>query len=341
MSAQTETQETEANSDGPLLDLTDAGVKKFIKQAKARGYVTMEELNKVLPSEEVTPDAIEDTLAMLSEMGVNVVEAEEDAAESTGTDVAAAAETSVAEAPAKAAYDRTDDPVRMYLREMGSVELLSREGEIAIAKRIEAGRDAMISGLCESALTFEAIMVWREELANNRILLREVIDLDATYGILNPSSLPHNQPPAAVPGAPAPEGEAEKPESDDEDEDDFDDGGGMSISALEAELRDGVMEVLDAIAADFGAFRKLQDKLVEARLKGEVLSAKDHKAYETLTKTISDRLKTMKLNNNRIEALVEQLYAINKRLIGQEGRLLRLADSYGISRPEFLKAYFG
>ncbi|MFK4059468.1 RNA polymerase sigma factor RpoD [Brevundimonas sp. NPDC046655] len=339
MSAQTETQDTEANSDGPLLDLTDAGVKKFIKQAKARGYVTMEELNKVLPSEEVTPDAIEDTLAMLSEMGVNVVEAEEDAADVEGKEVTTAAETAVAETPAKSAYDRTDDPVRMYLREMGSVELLSREGEIAIAKRIEAGRDAMISGLCESALTFEAIMVWREELANNRILLREVIDLDATYGILNPSSLPHNQPPAGeapAPGAEKPEGEGE-----DEDEDDFDDGGGMSISALEAELRDGVMEVLDAIAADFGGFRKLQDKLVEARLKGEVLSAKDHKAYETLTAAISDRLKTMKLNNNRIEALVEQLYAINKRLIGLEGRLLRLADSYGISRPEFLKAYFG
>jgi RNA polymerase primary sigma factor len=195
MSEQTETQEAEVQSDGPLLDLTDAGVKKFIKQAKAKGYVTMEELNKVLPSEEVTPDAIEDTLAMLSEMGVNVVEAEEDAGEATGTDVAAAAGTAVAEAPAKSAYDRTDDPVRMYLREMGSVELLSREGEIAIAKRIEAGRDAMISGLCESALTFEAIMVWRDELANNRILLREVIDLDATYGVLNPSSLPHNQPP--------------------------------------------------------------------------------------------------------------------------------------------------
>ena len=204
MSAQTETQEAEAQSDGPLLDLTDAGVKKFIKQAKARGYVTMEDLNKVLPSEEVTPDAIEDTLAMLSEMGVNVVEAEEDAEpkEGEGGEVAATAETSVAETPAKAAYDRTDDPVRMYLREMGSVELLSREGEIAIAKRIEAGRDAMISGLCESALTFEAIMVWRDELANNRILLREVIDLDATYGVLNPSSLPHNQPQQPVPGSP-------------------------------------------------------------------------------------------------------------------------------------------
>ncbi|WP_269515871.1 RNA polymerase sigma factor RpoD [Brevundimonas subvibrioides] len=346
-----DTQEApEATTDGPLLDLTDAGVKKFIKQAKARGYVTMEELNKVLPSEEVTPDAIEDTLAMLSEMGVNVVEAEEDAAESTGGELAEKAETSVTEGDAKPTYDRTDDPVRMYLREMGSVELLSREGEIAIAKRIEAGRDAMISGLCESALTFEAIMVWRDELANNRILLREVIDLDATYGVLNPSSLPHNQPQPPIPGQPIPpkpepepepgaEAEAEKPEGDDEDED-FDDGGGMSISALEAELREGVMETLDAIAGDFDAFRKLQEKLVESRLKGEELSAKDRKAYDTLSAAISGRLKTLKLNNNRIEALVEQLYAINKRLIGLEGRLLRLADSYGISRPEFLKAYF-
>ncbi len=341
MTAQTDTPETETSSDGPLLDLTDAGVKKFIKQAKTRGYVTMEELNKVLPSEEVTPDQIEDTLAMLSEMGVNVVEAEEDAEQKDGEggEIAERADTSVAETPAKAAYDRTDDPVRMYLREMGSVELLSREGEIAIAKRIEAGRDAMISGLCESALTFEAIMVWRDELAANRILLREVIDLDATYAVLHPAAAP-GAAETATDDAEAEPAE-EKPEGEDEDDDDFDDGGGLSISALEAELRDGVMEVLDAVAADFGAFRKLQDKLVEARLKGETLSTKDQKAYENLTASISGRLKTLKLNNARIEALVEQLYAINKRLMGLEGRLLRLADSYGISRPEFLKSYFG
>ena len=179
----TEPVETETQSDGPLLDLTDAGVKKFIKQAKARGYVTMDELNKVLPSEEVTSEAIEDTLAMLSEMGVNVVEAEEDAGE--GGEVVAREEQAIIETAKPDAFDRTDDPVRMYLREMGSVELLSREGEIAIAKRIEAGRDTMIRGLCESALTFEAIMVWREELANGRILLREIIDLDQTYIYLN------------------------------------------------------------------------------------------------------------------------------------------------------------
>src|SRR4051794_35728511 len=179
--AEAEAPET-PQSDGPLLDLTDAAVKKFIKQAKARGYVTMDELNKVLPSEEVTSEAIEDTLAMLSEMGVNVVEAEEDA---EGGEVAVREESAVVETTKEPAYDRTDDPVRMYLREMGSVELLSREGEIAIAKRIEAGRDTMIRGLCESALTFEAIMVWRGGWGPGRILLREVIALEQTYGAKN------------------------------------------------------------------------------------------------------------------------------------------------------------
>src|ERR1700759_313896 len=334
--AEAETPET-TGGDGPLLDLTDAAVKKFIKQAKARGYVTMDELNKVLPSEEVTSEAIEDTLAMLSEMGVNVVEAEEDA--EGGGEVAVREESQVVETAKEAAYDRTDDPVRMYLREMGSVELLSREGEIAIAKRIEAGRDTMIRGLCESALTFEAIMVWREELGSGRILLREVIDLEQTYG-------GQNQGASEIPAEAAEEAEVEAEaepgaEGEGENEDDFDDGAGPTISAMEAELREGVMATLDAIAGEFESFRLLQEKLVGAKLKGEDLSAADRKAYETATTTIVQHLKTLKLNNNRIEALVEQLYAINKRLMGLEGRLLRLADSYGISRGEFLKAYFG
>src|SRR4051812_22275130 len=333
--AEADTPET-TGGDGPLLDLTDAAVKKFIKQAKARGYVTMDELNKVLPSEEVTSEAIEDTLAMLSEMGVNVVEAEEDA--EGGGEVAVREESAVVETTKEAAYDRTDDPVRMYLREMGSVELLSREGEIAIAKRIEAGRDTMIRGLCESALTFEAIMVWREELGSGRILLREVIDLEQTYGGQNQGA-PEGPAEAAEEAEPA---EAEPgAEGEGENEDDFDDGAGPTISAMEAELREGVMATLDAIAGEFESFRLLQEKLVGAKLKGEDLSAADRKAYETATVTIVQHLKTLKLNNNRIEALVEQLYAINKRLMGLEGRLLRLADSYGISRTEFLKAYFG
>ncbi len=354
MTNQADTQEAEAASDGPLLDLTDAGVKKFIKQAKARGYVTMDELNKVLPSEEVTSEQIEDTLAMLSEMGVNVIEAEEDAPE--GGEVAVREETAVAATEEKATYDRTDDPVRMYLREMGSVELLSREGEIAIAKRIEAGRDTMIRGLCESALTFEAIMAWREELQTGRVLLREIIDLEQTYGgQVTAEGIPV---PGVIPGAvPAAEGEEEveaaegeapaageeKPEgAEGEDgEDDFDDGAGPSVSAMEAELREGVMATLDLIAGDFESFRKLQERLLEHRLRGVDLSDKDRKAYEAANLAISSKLKTLKLNNARIEALVDQLYAINRKLMGLEGRLLRLADSYGISRPEFLKAYFG
>ena len=337
----------EGPTDGPLLDLTDTGVKKFIKQAKARGYVTMDELNKVLPSEEVTSEAIEDTLAMLSEMGVNVVEAEEDAEPAEGGEVAVREETAVAESADKQSnYDRTDDPVRMYLREMGSVELLSREGEIAIAKRIEAGRDTMIRGLCESALTFEAIMVWREELSGGRILLREVIDLEQTYGGTAAAALAAATPaegaeevlvegeaPAATP--------AEGGEGEGEDEDDFDDGAGPTVSAMEAELREGVMATLDAIASEFESFRALQERLVRHRLKGEDLTDAERNAYETATTAIVQHLKTLKLNNNRIEALVDQLYAINRRLMGLEGRLLRLADSYGISRTEFLRAYFG
>jgi RNA polymerase primary sigma factor len=339
--------EAPAATDGPLLDLTDAGVKKFIKQAKARGYVTMDELNKVLPSEEVTSEAIEDTLAMLSEMGVNVVEAEEEPAEAS--EVVVREETAVAEAADKqSAFDRTDDPVRMYLREMGSVELLSREGEIAIAKRIEAGRDTMIRGLCESALTFEAIMVWREELGQGRILLREVIDLEQTYGgqvaqALSDAAAAEEALDAAV--------QPEEPLDDEDgtraaaaeaaDEDDFDDGAGPTISAMESELREGVMATLDAIAAEFESFRRLQERLVERRLRGEDLVQEDRSAYEAASAAIVLHLKTLRLNNNRIEALVEQLYAINKRLMGLEGRLLRVADSYGISRNEFVKAYFG
>ena len=354
-----ETPEAETTSDGPLLDLTDAGVKKFIKQAKARGYVTMDELNKVLPSEEVTSEQIEDTLAMLSEMGVNVVENEEQGEEGEVTDVAVREDTQVVETTKEASYDRTDDPVRMYLREMGSVELLSREGEIAIAKRIEAGRDTMIRGLCESALTFEAIMVWREELASGRILLREVIDLEQTYGAgvpgpdgqpvpaaeAVPAAVPAGDAPPAAEAAPAGEGGEAAAEGDAEGEgdgeDEFDDGAGPSVSAMEAELREGVMATLDAIAAEFEAFRRLQEKLVQHRLSGQDLPDKDRGDYNARSGAIIQHLKTLKLNNNRIEALVDQLYAINRRLVGLEGRLLRLADSYGISRVEFLRAYLG
>ncbi|GLS32246.1 RNA polymerase, sigma 70 subunit, RpoD [Mesorhizobium albiziae] len=361
--------EREATTDGPLLDLSDDAVKKMIKAAKKRGYVTMDELNSVLPSEEVTSEQIEDTMSMLSDMGINVVEddeageeaegepsaadAEEDAnelAEQTGTAVAA---TTTKKEPT----DRTDDPVRMYLREMGSVELLSREGEIAIAKRIEAGRETMIAGLCESPLTFQAIIIWRDELNEAKILLREIIDLETTYA--GPEA---KQAPIVVHTE-----EAEKPaekqkddpraarrsrdddditnvggESRTEEEEDDEDEASLSLAAMEAELRPQVMETLDTIADIYKKLRKLQDQQVENRLAAAgTLSPSQDRRLKELKDQLIKSVKSLSLNQNRIEALVEQLYDINKRLVQNEGRLLRLAESYGVRREEFLKEYQG
>ena len=334
--------------DAPLLDLNNAAVKKFIKAGKVRGWVTVDELNKILPSEDFTSEQIEDVMSQLSEMGVNLIEAEEDGQEEGG-EVATVSSSSSAvviqTGNTKEGQDRTDDPVRMYLREMGAVELLSREGEIAIAKRIEAGRDAMIRGLCESPLTFEAIMVWRDELQTGRVLLREIIDLEATYGAEN-----------APPVVEEEEEEEEEVLSSNEDEDDEegaraaraaraeaeeDEGAALSMSAMEGELRDGIMGILDTVAAHFDAFRALKDRSLDARIRGVSITDDDMAAMDALQNSIIEELKSLKLNNARIEALVEQLYTINKRSIGLEGKLMRLAETCGIGRPDFAKAYQG
>ncbi|WP_375203854.1 RNA polymerase sigma factor RpoD [Hyphococcus sp.] len=351
------TKETEAAepADGPILDLTDADVKKLIKTAKSRGYVTYDELNKVLPSEEVSSEQIEDIMAQLSEMGINVVEHEEDD-DDDGADAANDDESEAAPSKSKAvavkdekkggqvvttntgaSADRTDDPVRMYLREMGTVELLSREGEIAIAKRIEAGRETMIKALCESSLTFEAITVWRDELQEGRVLLRDIIDLDATYGG-GPESRPDMTQPEVAERVNREE--AEKAENAEDDEDDFDEGA-LSLSAMEAELRDGVMMTFDDISNDYKKLRRLQDIMIEEQLKGEDLSSSQSRRFKKLQKDIVERVRSVRLNNQRIEALVEQLYDINRRLMALEGKLVRLADSYGVNRQEFLADYIG
>ena len=362
---------TSENQDGPLLDLTDQTVKAMIKTAKKRGYVTHDELNKVLPSEEFSSEQIEDILAQLSEMGITVVDSEEDVDneasssddeeddedEEKSTAVAKKAKSEVAAGQnTTSAQDRTDDPVRMYLREMGSVELLSREGEIAIAKRIEAGRNAMIRGLCESPLTFEAIMVWRDELQEGQVLLRDIIDLDATYGGVREDATAVSDDEEEGEGDEAKADDAEAKSDDessdsedgeksegesDEDGDDEDDGANMSLAAMEAELRDGVMETLDAIATDFDVFRQLQDRLVSSRLSGKHLSDKDQAAYDDVFERIVANLNSLHLNNARIEALVEQLDAINKKLMGLEGKLLRMAEAHGVPRTDFLKSYQG
>ncbi|MDX2309562.1 MAG: RNA polymerase sigma factor RpoD [Hyphomicrobium sp.] len=348
--ARSEDQATEApERDSPLLDLSDAAVKRLLKTAKARGYVTYDELNAVLPSEEVSSEQIEDTMAMLSDMGINVVEQEEaeepqEAAEETGDDEEGRAltqTTALAKTETRAEpTERTDDPVRMYLREMGRVELLSREGEIAIAKRIEAGREAMIAGLCESPLTFQAIIIWRDELNEGKILLRDIIDLEATYE--GPEA---KQPPVigedgageAAEGEPGAEGAAPPGELDDEE--DFENA--LSLAAMEAELKPKVLETFDRIAGTYKKLRKQQDKKLEQQAAGEQGSKQQQKAYDKLRDEIIVDVKSLSLNNARIESLVEQLYAINKRLVGFEGRLMRLADSYGVPRQEFLDEYFG
>ncbi|TKT80339.1 RNA polymerase sigma factor RpoD [Aquamicrobium sp. LC103] len=354
--------ERDGATDGPLLDLSDDAVKKMIKLAKKRGYVTMDELNAVLPSEEVTSEQIEDTMAMLSDMGINVVEDDENAedAEADGggneeeeaTELAEQTGTAVVATTKKEPTDRTDDPVRMYLREMGSVELLSREGEIAIAKRIEAGRETMIAGLCESPLTFQALIIWRDELNESKILLREIIDLEATYA--GPEA---KQAPVVVRADEDEKPKAEeKPrrsrEDDDitnvggetraEEEDDEEDEANLSLAAMEAELRPQVMETLDVIASTYKKLRKLQDQQVEARLAAAgALSSSQERSYKKLKEELITAVKSLSLNQARIEALVAQLYDINKRLVQNEGRLLRLAESYGVRREEFLKEYQG
>ncbi len=370
--------------DGPVLDLSDAAVKKMIKDARKRGYVTYEALNSVLPPQEVSSEQIEDTMAMLSNMGINVVESDDaeeaDGKSETGTEkeTGSALATTGSKAVAKAgtgstAGDRTDDPVRMYLREMGTVELLSREGEIAIAKRIEAGREAMIAGLCESPLTFQAIIIWRDELNEGRILLRDVIDLEATYAGPDAKQVDHSQKALeneaaqakkgghVIPGRQNPaqaalaekmkprtaqnseDGSDQTSENDDDDDDEEDDEmeNSLSLSAMEEELKPQVVETFDQVANNYKKLRRLQDQLVEKKLKNAALSPSQERRYTKLKEEIVVDVKSLALNNNRIEALVDQLYQINRRLISFEGRLLRLADSHGVKREDFLEEYQG
>jgi len=378
----------------PVLDLSDAAVKKMIKQAKKRGYVTYEQLNAVMPSEEVTSEKIEDVLAMMNEMGINVVETEE--AEAEGEEGPEEAEEEESESgelvevtpkvPAKSETkeptERTDDPVRMYLREMGSVELLSREGEIAIAKRIEAGREAMIAGLCESPLSFQAVIIWRDELNEGKVFLRDIIDLEATYAGpdakqmapavppgTDPSAVvpgampgapgfvpqpphavaPPSAPPAATPFKPQPvpgavagadgEGGEEAALADsDIDEDDLENS--MSLAAIEAELKPKVLETFDNIADSFKRLRRLQEQDIHNKLHSTgSLTPSQERKYKKLKEEIIQEVKSLRLNQARIDALVEQLYDINKRLVGHEGRLMRLAESHGVSREDFLRNY--
>jgi len=336
--AEPETDAREDAPDGPLLD-DSAAVKRLVARGKERGYVTYDELNAALPSEQVSSEQIEDTMAMLSELGINVVESEE--AEEP------AAERTAEEQPTGGNIDeddigRTDDPVRMYLREMGSVELLSREGEIAIAKRIEAGRDKMIGSICASPVMVQSLLEWRDRLVAERMLLRDIIDLEATYGadFNTGNGVENGEAPAN--GAAVSE---EKEESDTEDTDsDGEDGeeANISLSAMERALLPEVVAKFDAIAAVYKKIKPLQEHIVaDAIGTGPAVTPAQLKRHEKLRLELLEQMKAIRFHNSRIEELVGRLYALNKEVIGLEGRVLRLAVQSGVKRDVFIPEWQG
>jgi len=321
------------DADTTILDTQPAAMKRLIARGKERGYITFDELNAVLPPDQNSSEQIEDVMAMLSEMGIQVVEGEDNEEAEPAAKVEKVEEPEVEE-PAgnvdEETLGRTDDPVRMYLREMGSVELLSREGEIAIAKRIEAGRDMMIGGLCESPLTFRAIIAWHEALKAGRMLLRDIVDLEATQG-------PPAQPPPAEGGA-EPGDAFEAAEELDEDEGE---GPGLSLSALEEKLKPEVLATFEEIEGLYKKLHKMQSRRLESMTAGEEVSARSEKSYEKLREELVSKVEQVRLHNNRIEELVMQLKELNQRLTALEGQLLRMAESCKVPRDEFLTQYRG
>src|SRR5499427_6971519 len=311
----TETREEAAEA--PLLDTVAAAIKKMLARGKERGYLTYDELNAALPHDQVSSEQIEDTMTMLSELGVNLIESEE-------SEEPAAAEADEADSEVRGNLDdddigRTDDPVRMYLREMGSVELLSREGEIAIAKRIEAGREMMIGGICESPLTIRALVGWRDALVEGKMLLRDIIDLDATYGsnvFAQPSDVGEGAEAEAEPAANGADGadetEGEVP-AEIAGESAADDGeeSSISLAAMEQALKPQVLETFDTIAAVYKKLHKVQEQRLAALQKGEVLPKATEKRCEKLKAEMVEPMEGVRLNNARIEALVEQMYDLN------------------------------
>jgi RNA polymerase primary sigma factor len=332
----------EQDVDTNLLDTQSAAVKRLIAKGRERGYITFEELNAVLPPDQMSSEQIEDIMSMLSEMGIQVVENEDN---EDGELVAKVekpegeAEESQTEAGGNVdeeSLGRTDDPVRMYLREMGSVELLSREGEIAIAKRIEAGRDMMIGGLCESPLTFRAIINWHDALKAGRMLLRDIIDLEATQGAGAAVEA------EAAEAAAAEAGEAFEPPAVEEPDDGEDgEGAGLSLSALEEKLKPEVLETFEEIENLYKKLHKMQSKRLETITSGEEMNLRSEKTYEKLREELVARVQQVRLHNNRIEELVTQLKQLTQRLNGLEGQLLRFAEGSKVSRDDFLTRYRG
>ena len=357
-------------ADAPLIDLNDAGVKKAIARAKKRGYITVDQLNEMLPQDQMNSEQIEDIMAALNEMGVNVVEndeAGEDGDDQTEAEDEAepvdgsADDGGPAPEKKKETVDRTDDPVRMYLREMGAVELLSREGEIAIAKRIEAGRDTMIFGLCESPITFNAIIAWSTALNEGAMQLREILDLDAMLSkgpsaeqVENAEEDDSGEITESATGTTYKEEEDVKEEaSADEDEDDMterraprpsdddDEDNTLSLAQMEEQLKPMALEKFANITGLYKKFAKVQEQRLDAMSAGGELSAADERKYQKLREDLTAEVESVQFHNAKIEYLVDQLYAFNRRLTALGGQMLRLAERHKVSRKDFLDRYMG
>ncbi|GAA4740576.1 RNA polymerase sigma factor RpoD [Sphingomonas daechungensis] len=369
--------ETQDSGDAPLIDLNDASIKKMIARAKKRGFITIDELNEALPQDQMSSEQIEDIMSAINDMGINVVENDEASDDDEDKQEEDSAEDEVdplddggprpAAATKKEAVDRTDDPVRMYLREMGAVELLSREGEIAIAKRIEAGRDIMIWGLCESPMTFNAIIDWSNALNEGRMQLREILDLEAML----------SKGPTAEQIAESEEGEeggeggeisektagptikeeedvADEPEEganeDDEDmverrtkpqAEEDDDENALSLAQMEEQLKPQALEKFAAITSLFKKFSKLQAARLDALQTGAEFPAADEKKYQKLREQLTAEVESVQFHGAKIEYLVEQLYSHNRRLMALGGQMLRLAERHRVPRRAFLDSYTG
>ncbi len=350
----------EQNNDAPILDTKNTAVKALIKKGKERGFVTHDELNAALPQGELTSEQIEDVMVSLSEMGVNVV----DAAEDVDREAEETTESPQSGNLSDGEVSGSDDPVRMYLREMGSVELLSREGEIAIAKRIEAGREMMIGGICESPLTIRALLTWAQQVREFAVPLRDIIDLDLTYIRLNGVPIEDN---SGIPGGAGPRPVTAAVASDDEDEDDegiedssededaeegegtnaehdADDEGDdltLSLAAMEEAVFDDVMTQFKKIEKLFGKYVVLQDKKVASAQKGKALPAGKEDELADMKIALVEEMQHVYLHSNRLESLNQQLSDLNRHMTSIDGRMLRMAQTCGVPRDQFINSWFG
>ena len=334
-------KQSEENQEARSGGSPETVVKKLIKQGKDKGFLTYDQINEALPAGEFSSEQIDEAMATLSDLGVQLVESEDDVTEESSEGESKGGDYEAGGNIADDDTGRTDDPVRMYLREMGAVELLSREGEIAIAKRIEAGRELMIGGICESPLAIESIIAWYEALQNGDILLREVIDLDATY-----NDVPEDE---TEEGAGDSEGDSESDDDLDEDSDDdsedgeteSEDEGNVSLAAMEEELAPQVYEIFGGIQKTYKKMQKVQQERLEALQAGNEPDAKTNKKYQDLKSDMVEHMNEVRLNNARIEQLIDRLYEINRELVSVEGKMMRLATDCKVKREDFMKQYFG